>query len=66
MICNSFDNLTIVEKVQFIGKLMHLVQSSEVAFKEAELMIRCADDVGMFKGTTILPFQNVTDDLNKA
>ena len=58
MICHSYDQLTIVEKRQFIGKLMHLIQSDEKAFIEADQLIREADKDGIFKSVTILPVNN--------
>ena len=55
MICSSYDQLTIVEKTQFIGKLMHLVQTNENAFQAADNLIKKAGDEGLFNTVTILP-----------
>jgi hypothetical protein len=55
MICKSYDQLTIVEKTQFIGKLMHLVQTNEKAFIHAEQMINKANEEGLFTKVTICP-----------
>lgn len=55
MLCKSFDELTIVEKVKLIGKLNHLVQTYEGAFIEAKSMIDKAEKEGLFEDVVILP-----------
>ena len=55
MICNSYDQLTIIEKTQFIGKLIHLIQSNEDAFKEADSLLNKASQQGWLNNVTILP-----------
>ena len=55
MICNSYNQLTIIEKTQFIGKLMHLIQSEESAFLLADNLLRKADSEGTFNKVVILP-----------
>lgn len=55
MNCKEFEELNIVEKVEFIGKLTHLVQTYETAFKEAKTLIRVAEESGLFKKITINP-----------
>ena len=55
MICKSYDQLTIVEKTQFIGKLMHLIQTNEYAFLTADQLIKKADAEGLLDKVTILP-----------
>lgn len=60
MICKNYDQLTIVEKTQFVGKLMHLVQTSDHAFLSAEQLIKTADSQGVFNKIVILPVKERT------
>lgn len=55
MLCKSFDNLTIVEKVKFVGKINHLAQTYESVFNEVNNIINKAEKEGLFKDVTILP-----------
>ena len=55
MICNSYNQLTIIEKTQFVGKLLHLVQSKESAFLIADNLLREAGAEGCFDKVIILP-----------
>jgi hypothetical protein len=47
--------MTTPEKIEFIGKLVHLVQSDETSFSRAKGMILRGDVQGLFEGVTILP-----------
>ena len=62
MICKSYDQLTIVEKTQFIGKLMHLVQTNDNAFMTADQLLSSADKEGIFKNVVILPAREHLDE----
>ena len=55
MLCKSFENLTIVEKVKFIGKINHLAQTYESVFNEVNKIINKAEKEDLFKDVTILP-----------
>ena len=55
MLCKSFENLTIVEKVKFIGKINHLAQTYEAVFNEVNKIINKAEKEDLFKDVTILP-----------
>jgi len=55
MLCKSFEVLTIVEKVKFIGKINHLAQTYESVFNEVNNIINKAEKDGLFKDVTILP-----------
>lgn len=53
-ICNSYEALTVAEKVVFIGQLQHCVQSDDVLFAKANELINEAVNRGIFKGVKIL------------
>lgn len=62
MLCNYFENLSHPEKVQFIGKLTHAAQSSDVLFKKALELINEGESSGLFNNVTILPnHQNINE-----
>ena len=58
MICNSYNQLTIVEKTQFVGRLIHIIQSEENAFNVADTLLKKADAEGWFDKVTILPTED--------
>lgn len=55
MICDSYNKLTPVERVQMIGKCVHLLMESENCFGIVEEMISIADKEGKFTNVKILP-----------
>lgn len=50
MICKSFEELTIVERRELIGKITHLVQTYENAFSVLQSIVRQAEQAGLFEG----------------
>ena len=66
MICNSYNQLTIVEKTQFVGKLIHLIQSEESAFLAADSLLKIANDQGLLEKVTILPKEDLNADASKS
>lgn len=54
-ICKNYEELTPFERVEFIGKLVHAVQSDEQAFNSANTIIGYSEENGVFDGVTILP-----------
>ena len=55
MICSLYQNLTAVEKWQFLGKLTHAAQSDELCFLLAQELIENAASKGVLDGVVILP-----------
>ena len=55
MICEKYEALTIIEKVQMVGKLLHAMQSDNELFDKAEWIIVAAELQGIFNKVTILP-----------
>jgi hypothetical protein len=60
MICKSFENLTIKEKIEMIGKVQHLIQTHEQYFLQAQLMIEKAEFEGLFHKVKILDYDKDT------
>ena len=58
MICENYDSLSPIDKVIFIGKIVHALQSSNVIFSDVERIIWRAQAAGVFDGVTILPDSN--------
>ena len=55
MICNHYSNLTPIEKVVYIGELIHAVQSNDRFYNLGKFIIGLAKEEGIFDGVTILP-----------
>lgn len=58
MICQKFENLTPVQKVTYIGELIHAVQSNDHLMELGQSIIDLAISMGIFDGVTILPQGN--------
>lgn len=43
------------EKAMMIGKLIHIVQSSEGGFKTAQVIIEAGESAGLLNGVEIMP-----------
>lgn len=55
MICPEFDQLSPQEKTEYIGKLVHAVQSHSQFFRLGEYLIRDANKIGLFDNVIINP-----------
>lgn len=55
MICESFDLLSHKEKIEFIGKLVHSVQSDNNLFIVGQSIIRQAEETGILDDVVINP-----------
>ena len=62
-LCKQFDALTVTERIEFIGKITHLVMNDEVSFSRAQGMILKGEVQGLFDGVKILP-KNENNDLS--
>ncbi len=62
MICKSYNELTVKEKYQMIGKLVHLVMNDETAFAVADEMVKHAEEAGDFNDVTFFPSTGNTED----
>lgn len=54
MVCPSFDQLTPKEKTEYIGALVHSVQSNDNFFWVGKEIIEQATSLGLFEGVKIL------------
>ena len=55
MLCDNYTNLTPVDKVTYIGELIHACQCDNELFEHGELLIEFAKRKGIFDGVVILP-----------
>jgi hypothetical protein len=55
MLCKDYAELTAVEKVKFIGELIHACQSSTPLYEIGVVLIETAKKDGVFNGVEILP-----------
>lgn len=55
MICPEYFDMSIVERYNFIGKAIHLIQSDPQSHKSMSSMIRAAEQNGLFDEVKILP-----------
>lgn len=53
--CNKYQELSHVQKITFIGMLVHAVQSSDEMFDKGQNLIDLAGISGVFEGVTIMP-----------
>jgi hypothetical protein len=53
--CKSFMGLSLKEKTEFIGKLIHIVQNEEWCFDVAKRMVYNAQSAGIFDDVVINP-----------
>lgn len=55
---NKYQNLTIVEKIDMVGKLVHAIQADNEMFELAEKLLTKAEEKGLFINIKILPNGN--------
>lgn len=55
MICKEYEELSIIEKTQLIGRAIHLIQNQSEAFLATLSMIRQAENNGLFDNVIIIP-----------
>jgi hypothetical protein len=55
MICDEFEKLTPKEKTEFIGQVVHSIQSDSGLYSMGQEIIRLGKIKGLFEGVTILP-----------
>jgi hypothetical protein len=53
--CKQYQSMTPHEKIEFIGKLVHLVTNDETSFSRAKGMILRGDVQGLFEDVIINP-----------
>jgi hypothetical protein len=55
MNCKSYQNLSVAEKIEFTGKILHLIQNDESVFILAKQWVRIGEKSGLFKNVKINP-----------
>lgn len=55
MICKKYDNLSHVDKIRYIGELIHIVQNDDEFYEKGYSMIKLARTKGILDGVQILP-----------
>ena len=53
--CESFRKLSMKEKIEFVGKLNHVIQNDEQCFRAASKMLNHAQDRGILDDVVINP-----------
>jgi hypothetical protein len=53
--CKSWLELSLQEKIEMVGKMTHLVQNSDIGFREIQSILESAERVGWFKEIKINP-----------
>jgi hypothetical protein len=62
MICKKYDNLSHVDKIRYIGELIHIVQNDDEFYEMGVTLINKAKEKGILDGVQILPeVQNDND-----
>lgn len=64
MLCTEYFELTSVEKVKFIGELIHACQSNTSLYKTGKNIIEVAKENGIFDGVEILPPKDIDSQIN--
>lgn len=62
MICKTYDELSLPEKFQLVGKIIHLLQNDEVICNSVMSIIRSAEQQGLLDNVEILPNQQIVND----
>lgn len=57
MNCKLYQNLTCVEKVEFVGKIIHLLQNYDQSFTQCAMIIEQGEITGKFDEVIINPPQ---------
>lgn len=55
MNCELYQALSVVEKYEYIGKLLHAAQSHDYFFMAGQKIIEAAEEKGFLNGVTIMP-----------
>jgi hypothetical protein len=55
MNCQEYQELTIIQKIEFIGKLTHICQTDSSLFKTAQYLIAHAEADGLLEGVIVTP-----------
>lgn len=55
MICEKYSNLSVEERIRFIGSIAHCCMSDDTFFDLAKMAIEKAEERGILNGITILP-----------
>lgn len=62
MICKKYADLSHVDKIRYIGELIHIVQNDDEFYEKGYSLIKLAREKGILDGVQILP--EVKDDNN--
>ncbi len=65
-LCKEYEEMTPKERQEFIGKLVHLVQSNDVSFRMANFIIKTGTIRGYLDNVTILPAENPLEKESKS
>lgn len=60
MLCKKYANLSHVDKIRYLGELIHIVQNDDEFFDMGSSLINKAKSEGLLDGVKILP--EVQDD----
>lgn len=55
MICEQYDRLSLPEKFEIIGKIVHLVQNDSDVFNEVDWLVKKATLSGKLDNVKIMP-----------
>lgn len=55
MTCTNYLELSQKEKIEMIGKIVHIIQSDNETFNKALMLIKKAEQKGLLEGITINP-----------
>lgn len=55
MICEQYDQLSLPEKFEMIGKIVHLVQNDSDVFNEVDWLVKKATLSGKLDNVKIMP-----------
>ena len=52
---SKYQELTIIEKIELVGKLVHAIQSCDTSFEFAQQLLKEAENRNLFLNVKILP-----------
>lgn len=62
--CENFQCLTPMERAKMVGEIVHLLQTSNLIFREVAVIIKVGKDSGLFNGVEVVPIMDQRPELN--
>jgi uncharacterized protein YdeI (BOF family) len=65
MNCQNYRDLSVIERIKYLGMLIHAVQNDDFLFEAGKGIISIAEKNMLFKGVVIMP-ENPNEDVRES